>query len=147
MPITNRNLAAGTTLVATYKKNLYRCEVVETPEGLRYRLEDGSEHKSPSSAGSSVMGGTSCNGWRFWSVEGREEPAAKEPKPATAVKTKGGKYQQVRKAPNQKGVEDGKERWHCSACQKGFYAEAGTAVEACPEGHPREVVDELAPSA
>ena len=26
------------------------------------------------------MGGVACNGWRFWSVEGAEEPKAEEPK-------------------------------------------------------------------
>src|SRR3546814_1952134 len=51
-------------------------------------------YKSPSAAGSAVMGGTACNGWRFWSLEGEEaapkerapkapnEPRAARPKPA-----------------------------------------------------------------
>ena len=70
MPIENRELAAGTRLVARYKKTDRVCEVVETAEGLRYQLDDGTEHKSPSSAGKAAMDGVSCNGWRFWSVEG-----------------------------------------------------------------------------
>src|SRR4051812_15343305 len=79
MPIENRDVAVGTVLVARYKKQDRRCEVVETPDGLRYRLDDGTEHSSPSSAGKAAMDGVACNGWRFWSVQGTE-PALREPK-------------------------------------------------------------------
>ena len=75
MPIEDRNLKAGTRLVARYKGQEHTAEVVETEEGLRYRLTDGREFKSPSSAGKAVMGGTACNGWRFWSLAG--DPAEK----------------------------------------------------------------------
>jgi hypothetical protein len=78
MPIENRELAAGTRLVARYKKQDRTCEVVETGEGVQYRLDDGTEHRSPSSAGKAVTGGA-CNGWVFWSVEGTEKPK-REPK-------------------------------------------------------------------
>ena len=67
MPLENRNLEAGTRLAARYKGTTYTCEVVQTEEGLRFRLEDGREFKSPSSAASAVMGGMAANGWRFWS--------------------------------------------------------------------------------
>ncbi len=86
MPIENRNLEAGTVLTARYKKQDRTCEVVETAEGLRYRLDDGTEHRSPSSAGKAAMDGVACNGWRFWSVEGTEKPK-REPK-AKAEKAK-----------------------------------------------------------
>ena len=79
MPIENRELAAGTRLVARYKKQDRTCEVVETADGLRYRLDDGTEHRSPSSAGKAAMDGVACNGWRFWSIEGTEKPK-REPK-------------------------------------------------------------------
>jgi len=69
MPIEDRKMTAGTVLVARYRKQDRTCEVVETAEGLRYRLDDGTEHKSPSSAGKAAMGGVACNGWRFWSTE------------------------------------------------------------------------------
>jgi hypothetical protein len=92
VPIENRNLEPGTVLTARYKKEDRACEVVETPEGLRYRLDDGSEHKSPSSAGKAAMGGVACNGWRFWSVQGTEqpkrEPKAKAGKPAKEAAAK-----------------------------------------------------------
>jgi len=70
-------IAAGQTLTATYKKTPYTVEVVAGPEGkLLYRLADGREFKSPSAAGSAVTGGVACNGWRFWSLAGDEQPAA-----------------------------------------------------------------------
>ena len=39
------------------------------------------------------------------------------------------------RVPNQKGVPEGKVRWFCTICRKGFLAEAGTSPEVCPEGH------------
>ncbi len=90
MPIEDRNLEAGAVLTARYKEQDRTCEVVTTDDGLRYRLDDGTEHKSPSSAGKAAMVGVACNGWRFWSVQGTETPT-REPKmekPAKAPKTK-----------------------------------------------------------
>ncbi len=67
--IEDRKLKAGTVLVARYKGKEHRCEVVAGEEGrMRYRLVDGREFKTPSGAGSAVMGSVACNGWRFWSV-------------------------------------------------------------------------------
>jgi len=86
MPIENRNLEAGTRLAARYKGTTYTCEVVQTEEGLRYRLQDGKEFKSPSSAASAVMGGMAANGWRFWSLA--EELTQKAKTPAKEAKTK-----------------------------------------------------------
>jgi hypothetical protein len=105
MPLENRNVEPGTVLVARYKGKDRTCEVVQTDDGLRYRLDDGTEHKSPSSAGKVAMGGVACNGWRFWSLAGTEKPARKpkaaakpkaEPKPKKGpakkpAKVKGGK--------------------------------------------------------
>ncbi len=86
MPLENRNLEAGTRLAARYKGTTYTCEVVQTEEGLRYRLEDGREFKSPSSAGSAVMGGMAANGWRFWSLV--DELAEKPKKEKAAAKAR-----------------------------------------------------------
>jgi hypothetical protein len=72
MSIENRNLPAGTKLVAKYKGQEHTCEVVEVEGASRYRLAGGREFKSLSSAGSAVMGGNACNGWRFWSIAGKE---------------------------------------------------------------------------
>ena len=119
MSIEDRNLAAGTKLVARYKGKEYKAEVMETEEGLRYRLEDGKEFKSPSSAGSAVMGGSACNGWRFWSLEGQE------PKPK--AKAKEAQSADFRRIP-------GGRAW-CNGCAAAFKVEAGTTPTVCPEGH------------
>src|SRR3990172_1590561 len=107
MPLENRNLEPGTVLVARYKKQDRPCEVVQSEEGLRYRLDDGSEHKSPSSAGKAAMGGVACNGWRFWSLQGAEKPArtpkvAAKPKAAAKAAPKGKKPAKGAKAKTAK---------------------------------------------
>ena len=80
MSIENRNLKAGTKLVATYKGNNYGAEVVKGTGGLLYRLGDDREFKSPSSAGSAIMGGKACNGWKFWSIAEAARPTVKTSK-------------------------------------------------------------------
>ena len=73
-------LEAGTKLVAKYRGTQYVAEViVGDGEKPRYRLADGREFKSPSAAGSAVMGGVACNGWRFWSLEGEASGGAAKP--------------------------------------------------------------------
>ena len=108
MAITNRELPAGTTLKATFKKATFTSTVEVDKEGKRtYRLADGRSFTSPSAAGSAVMGGVACNGWRFWSVDGEEPPTSESPatpkargKKAPASRT----VRNIRKLPNQKGV-------------------------------------------
>ncbi len=146
MPIENRKLEAGTRLVARYKKADRTCEVVETTEGLRYRLDDGTEHRSPSSAGKAVTGGA-CNGWVFWSVEGTEkpkgepkakaetpkrepkakadkpekakkEPAAKKQAKSKAAKKKGGKATGAKKGKAARAASDAS--WRCGFCPETF---------------------------
>jgi hypothetical protein len=76
MAITNRDLPAGTRLVAKFKKEEYACTVERDAEGKTfYVLADGRRFTSPSAAGSAITGGA-INGWRFWSVDGDEPPAA-----------------------------------------------------------------------
>ena len=87
MPLENRNLETGTVLRARYKGKERTCDVVQTADGLRYRLDDGREFASPSSAGKAAMDGVSCNGWRFWSIEGTERPK-RQPKADKPVKAK-----------------------------------------------------------
>src|SRR3990170_1507467 len=130
MAIEDRSLKAGTKLVARYKGQEHTAEVIETEEGLRYRLEDGKEFKSPSSAGSAIMGGSACNGWRFWSVAGTE---AAKPKAAKKAEKKA-------KANPGNGLitrlEDG--RYFCNACMEAFEAPAGVEPQGCPQGHTPE---------
>jgi hypothetical protein len=153
MAITNRNLPVGTRLVADYKKQRYVCTVeqAEEGEGVLYALEDGKKFKSPSAAGSAVMGGTACNGWRFWTVEG-EEPPAKETKPA--AKRGGTKTRKARKTsskliyamPDQTGVPEGMARFWCNACMDAFEAEDGKVPEQCPQGHRADDPELTAPA-
>ena len=151
MPIKDRNLTPGTILSANYKKQVYTCTLVETEEGPRYELESGKRFKSPSAAGSEVMNGTACNGWAFWSrgAEDGEAETAQEPKVAVqrtkATKTK--LLVQVKKARKQDGAPEGMVSWFCSACQDGFQLAKNETPKACPEGHPRQVEDELEPPA
>jgi hypothetical protein len=125
MPIENREMAAGAVLVARYKKQDRTCEVVETAEGLRYRLDDGSEHKSPSSAGKAAMGGVACNGWRFWSVQGTEkpvrEPKAKADKPVKepAAKKPAKKGKSAKKPKAQRAATNGAS-YGCGVCPETF---------------------------
>ncbi len=118
--------------------------MVETPEGARYRLADGREFTSPSAAGSAVMGGVSCNGWRFWSVQSALD-AAPVAVPTTAVRSVPSRRQkvfgQIKRIANQNGIPDGHVRWFCSACQKGFLVEGATIPDTCPAGHPRLPVE------
>ena len=133
MAIEDRNLKAGTKLVARYKGQEHAAEVVKTEEGLRYRLEDGREFKSPSSAGSAIMGGSACNGWRFWSVAGAEAAKPKAAKKAgKKAKTNPGNGLITR-------LEGG--RWFCNACMEPFDAPAGVDSQGCPQGHTPDVQD------
>ena len=129
MPLENRNLEPGTVLVARYKKQDRTCEVVQTEEGLRYRLDDGSEHKSPSSAGKAAMGGVACNGWRFWSVQGAEKPkrepkatkpAKAAPKKAAAKAAAKGKGKKAAKKPKAARMAARSDSYGCGACSESF---------------------------
>lgn len=73
--------------------------------GLRYRLEDGREFRSLSSAGSAVMGGIACNGWRFWSVADGGEVAP--PKAGRKSGRRGAKKGLFERLPDQEGLPEG----------------------------------------
>ena len=132
MAIEDRNLATGTELVARYKGHEYKCVVV-AGEGDKpgYRMEcpdhpdlHRKEFKSISSAGSAVMGGSACNGWRFWSLAGSEE--AKPKKAAMkAAKASGN--------PGFKRLDDG--RYFCDSCMEAFDAPKDVTPVGCPKGH------------
>jgi hypothetical protein len=134
--IEDRNLKAGTKLVATYKKEEFSCEVVKTKDGVVYRLADGQEFKSLSSAGSAVMGGSACNGWRFWTVEGDAKPKASSA-PARAPKAE----QTI------KPMKGDPTRFWCSACMDSFLVAEGDTPTACPQGHTNEAAGAPAPKA
>jgi hypothetical protein len=134
MPIENRDLAAGTRLVARYKKQEHTATVVEGEQGgLRYRLEDGREFKSPSAAGSAVMGGVACNGWRFWSLAGEAEPAP--PKKQRKANKPAPKTQGFHRLPDEEGDAEGTAKFFCDACMEAFEAPAGEEPATCHKGH------------
>ena len=120
MALENRKLEVGTKLVARYKKEEHQAEVV-AGEGDKtlIRLADGREFTSVSAAGSAVMGGVACNGWRFWSLEGAEEA-----KPAKAEKPKaerkGGSKVKPKGAAKPKATENGKGPVACGDCGQEF---------------------------
>ena len=116
MTIENRNLEPGTKLIAKYKKEEYKAEVIAGEDGkVKYRLADGREFKSPSSAGTAS-----------------EETETGEQTPTAGF----------RRVPNQKGIEEGEVRLYCDACQKSFTAPVGAPAEQCPEGHTSNEVQE-----
>jgi hypothetical protein len=128
--------------VARYKKAEHTATVVEGEGGgLRYRLEDGREFKSPSAAGSAVMGGVACNGWRFWSLAGEAKPATpkkerKAPTPKVATKPKREpKAQGFQRLPNGEGAAEGTAKFFCDACMEAFEAPVDSEPATCPKGH------------
>src|SRR3954465_1428445 len=113
MPITNRDLPVGTKLTASYKKQTYTCTVEADGDGKLTFLVDGKSYSSPSSAGSAVMGGTACNGWRFWAVDGEEPPASEAP-PTKQSKAKTAVTKLFKRIPGT-GLAEGERRFWCLA--------------------------------
>ena len=66
------------------------------------------------------------------------EPAADAPAPKTNGTSTKKARKLIYKAPNQQGIAQGKTRWFCVACMKGFIADGTEPPAACPEGHPME---------
>ncbi len=135
MTIENRNLEAGTRLAARYKGETHTVLVLLDDEGKPgYELDGGTIYRSLSSAGSAVMNGQACNGWRFWSLEDDlAEKPDKEAKKSKATKS----VKLIRKLPNQKGVDEGQTRYFCSGCMASFLTDAKDEPETCPKGHPK----------
>ena len=145
MPIENRNLEAGTKLIAKFKKEEYQAEVVagEAEGKVKFKLADGREFKSPSAAGTAITG-KACNGWAFWGVEpdgatteteeseGSEEKGEDSEDTETLEQTPTAGFKRV---PNQRGVEEGEIRLYCDACKASFTAPVDQQPETCPEGH------------
>jgi len=128
--------------VARYKKQEHTATVVEGEGGgLRYRLEDGREFKSPSAAGSAVMGGVACNGWRFWSLAGEAKaPAPKKERKTSAkaaprTKKAAPKPQGFTRLSNGEGTAEGTAKFFCDACMEAFEAAADNEPATCPKGH------------
>jgi len=164
-------LVPGTEFVANYKKTRYTATVREDGIYVFPAPLTPGPFKTLSGAGRAVMGGIACNGWRFWSPA-NGEPTVRTAKAArhpdaqgfregtdeefiAAVEADGGTVtrdataprprlaRQIKRVPNQKGVEEGKTRWFCSACMAGFQEETGITPATCPQGHLALVPDEF----
>jgi hypothetical protein len=122
MPIENRELAPGTRLVARHKGKEHTCEVVKTGDGLRYRLGNGKEFNSPSSAGREITGGVAVNGWRFWSLDGDLKPRRdkKAPKAAKKAPAKGRKAATTSAKGKAQRAASRAETYGCGACGETF---------------------------
>ena len=141
MTIEDRNLEPGTKLAARYKGQAHSVLVLKDDEGkLGFELDNGTIYKSLSKAGSDVMNGTACNGWRFWSLEG-DLPEKKE---AASKEAKGKVVKLIKRVPNQKGVDEGSTKWFCGACMKSFVTDTTDEPDACPQGHPKLAEEEIA---
>jgi len=137
MAIENRNLEPGAKLIAKYKKEEYRAEVIAGEDGkVKYRLADGREFKSPSAACTAITG-KACNGWAFWSVETDSTQTEPQEPESTEEQDEGSEDTETldqspaagfRRIPNQKGVEEGEVRLYCDDCQKSFTAPAGPKI-------------------
>lgn len=147
MPIADRNLAPGTRLVATYKKQEHYARVMDDGKIVLLKgIDDVTPlkditFKSPSSAGSAIMGGIACNGWRFWSLAEGEQPVPSETAPAPKAKTAHAAKVFYRN-PNQRGLDEGQTRYYCNACASGFVSDQD--VFACPNGHRSDDAELLA---
>ena len=145
MAIQDRDLAVGTKLWARSKGAPHTAEVVRTEQGLRYRLADGREFGSPSSAGGAITG-HACNGWAFWTVgeppdgaTGEQGPrkaappteranGSARPAPKPAGKATRGKTARATDTETGEGIE-------CQTCGQAF-ATPAEATTHFAEAHP-----------
>ena len=120
MAIENRELGPGTKLIAKYKKEEYRAEVIAGEEGkVKYRLADGRDFKSLSSAGTAITG-VACNGWRFWSLEGQLPAQTEKPKAERKGGSKGKARRRAKPEASENGAGKGKGPVACGDCGQEF---------------------------
>ena len=147
MVIEKTELAAGLVLTGCYKGQEHKVLVLTNDEGqLCFEVNGGAVYKSLSSAAKAAMGGgsASVNGWRFFSIAGGE-PAREAPERKTKAKATGSRtVTQIKKRRKQEGCSVAEVAWFCSACMEGFCVPCGETPDVCPQGHPREVVDDFA---
>jgi hypothetical protein len=96
MTIENRTVKAGDKFAGKYKGTEHVVEVVKTKDGLRWRLADGREFASPSSAGGAITG-SNVNGYRFFSPVSKAAPKKAKSKaaPSKTSKPRAAKLQMV----------------------------------------------------
>src|SRR5487761_2295028 len=109
-----QTLAPGTELVGRYKRTQFTATVREdgiyvepAPLTPATAADPHGPFKTLSAAGKAVMGGISCNGWRFWSLAGGKAIGSELAPAGKAPAVKPTRVAQIRKPPNQKNVEAG----------------------------------------
>jgi len=143
MVIEKEQLSGGLVLRGRYKGQEYRVLVLgDEASGFGFELDGAAVYKSLSAAAKAAMGGGSVNGWRFFSIAGSEPSTRSTPERSAKGTTR--PVVQVKRRRKQDGCADGEVAWFCSACMKGFCLPQGETPDVCPEGHLREVADELA---
>lgn len=132
MSIEDRKLVGIAAVEARYKSETFRLTVErDAADNLSFLDKTGIRYKSLSAAGSAVMGGIACNGWRFWTPEG-DLPLIRtkaEPK----IKTRSGRREPaaiftIKTHP----APEGQAFWFCSYCLDGFYAPTADGTPECP---------------
>ncbi|HVA19068.1 MAG TPA: hypothetical protein VMU55_02720 [Solirubrobacteraceae bacterium] len=145
MTIEKDQLAGGLVLTGRYKGQEYKVLVLgDEAAGFGFELDGAIVYKSLSSAAKAAMGGGSVNGWRFFSIAGSEPSARPVPDKAKGKAVNARSLVQIKKRRKQDGCTDGEVAYFCSACMASFCLPKGETPEACPQGHPREVADDLA---
>jgi len=146
MVIEKTELAAGLVLTGRYKGQECKVLVLGEAEPFSFELDGTTVYKSLSSAAKAAMGGgsASVNGWRFFSIAGSEPTKAAPERKSKAKATGSRTVTQIKKRRKQEGCSVAEVAWFCSACMEGFCVPCGETPEACPKGHPREVVDDFA---
>ena len=143
MVIEKEQLSGGLVLRGRYKGQEYRVLVLgDEASGFGFELDGAAVYKSLSAAAKAAMGGGSVNGWRFFSIAGSE--AVSLPVLERSDKRTTRPVVQVKRRRKQEGCADGEVAWFCSACMASFCLPQGETPAVCPEGHLREVADELA---
>ena len=143
MTIEKDQLAGGLVLTGRYKGQESKVLVLgDEAAGFGVELDGVTVYKSLSSAAKAAMGGGSVNGWRFFSIAGSEPSTQPVPEKAKAASARS--LVQIKKRRKQEGCPEGEVAYFCSACMASFCLPKGEAPEACPQGHPREVADDLA---
>lgn len=136
MALASRTLQPGERLAANYRGKTHAVDVIESDSGgIAFQLDTGEVFTSMSAAGSRVMGGISCNGWRFWSRSDDLRPPRQTAASQSQItrRPKPQPYRNLRPIPSASGTPPA---WWCSACLAPFTQQDPAPPIECPHGHP-----------
>ncbi len=110
-PIEDRNIEVGTVLTSRYTKETRTCEVVQTDEGLRFKLDTGEVYRSASSAGTAAVDGWRATAGGSGAFRGRSPRSAKRrrrsgrrPRPRRRLAGRRAKKEKTERARAEDGV-------------------------------------------